>query len=84
MRWARRAFHDDEIDYDAVVGMAEAASSMREASSLRLASGHNAGHVHRAVMEGVAFAARRDLSALERRTGTINSIVAAAGGARGV
>ena len=35
-------------------------------------------------MEGVAFAARRDLSALERRTGTIDSIVAAAGGARGV
>ena len=34
MRWARRAFHNNEIDYDAVVGMAEAAPSMREASSL--------------------------------------------------
>ena len=49
-----------------------------------LASGHHAGHLHRAVMEGVAFAARRNLSVLERKSGPIESIVAAAGGARGL
>jgi xylulokinase len=47
-----------------------------------LASGHNAGHLHRAVMEGVAFAARRNLSVLERKSGPIDSVVAPAGGAR--
>jgi xylulokinase len=49
-----------------------------------LTSGHDAGHMHRAVMEGVAFAAKRNLAVLERKSGRIESIVAAAGGARGV
>jgi xylulokinase len=49
-----------------------------------LTSGHNANHMHRAVMEGVAFAARRNLAVLERKSGRIESIVAAAGGARGL
>jgi len=49
-----------------------------------LTSGHDAGHMHRAVMEGVAFAAKRNLAVLERKIGRIESIVAAAGGARGV
>jgi xylulokinase len=40
--------------------------------------------MHRAVMEGVAFAAKRNLAVLERKSGRIESIVAAAGGARGV
>jgi xylulokinase len=47
-----------------------------------LSSGHEVGHLHRAVMEGVAFAAKRNLATLERQTGRIDSIVAAAGGAR--
>ncbi len=47
-----------------------------------LTSSHDAGRMHRAVMEGVAFAARRNLAVLERRSGRIESIVAAAGGAR--
>ncbi len=47
-----------------------------------LTSGHDAGHMHRAVMEGVAFAAKRNLAVLERKSGRIESIVAAAGGAR--
>lgn len=104
MRWARRAFHNNEIDYDAIVAMAKAAPAGSErllflpylngerlggAASARgeffgLASGHGAGDLHRAVMEGVAFAARRNLSVLERKTGPIESIVAAAGGARGL
>ena len=104
MRWARRAFHNNEIDYDAIVSMAQAAppgsdrllflpylngERLGGAVNARgeffgLASGHNAGHLHRAVMEGVAFAARRNLSVLQRKTGPIDSIVAAAGGARGL
>jgi xylulokinase len=47
-----------------------------------LASGHEAGHLHRAVMEGVAFASKRNLAVLEGQTGRIESIVAAGGGAR--
>jgi xylulokinase len=47
-----------------------------------LTSSHGAGHMHRAVMEGVAFAAKRNLAVLERKSGRIESIVAAAGGAR--
>ncbi|HTZ68518.1 MAG TPA: FGGY family carbohydrate kinase [Roseiarcus sp.] len=104
MRWARRAFHNNEIGYDAVVAMAEAAppgsdrllflpylngERLGGAANARgeffgLASGHSAGHLHRAVMEGVAFAAKRNLSVLERKSGPIDSIVAAAGGARGL
>ncbi len=104
MRWARRAFHNNEIDYDDIVAMAKAAppgsdrllflpylngERLGGAANARgeffgLASGHSAGHLHRAVMEGVAFAARRNLSVLERKTGAIESIVAAAGGARGL
>jgi sugar (pentulose or hexulose) kinase len=49
-----------------------------------LASGHNAGYLHRGVMEGVAFAARRSLTVLEHKSGPIDSIVAAAGGAHGL
>src|SRR5574337_934068 len=48
-----------------------------------LASGHGAGHLHRAVMEGVAFAAKRNLAVLERKSGRIDAIVAGGGGARG-
>jgi xylulokinase len=44
-----------------------------------LTSGHDAAHMHRAVMEGVAFAAKRNLAVLERKSGGIESIVAAAG-----
>lgn len=47
-----------------------------------LTSSHEAGHLHRAVMEGVAFAARRNLALLEAQTGRIDSIVASAGGAK--
>lgn len=104
MRWARRAFHMNAVDYDAIVEMAEKIAPGADrllflpylngerlggAANARgeffgLASGHGAGHLHRAVMEGVAFAARRNLSVLERKTGGIDSIVAAAGGARGL
>ncbi len=47
-----------------------------------LTSRHEAGHLHRAVMEGVAFAAKRNLALLEAQTGRIDCIVASAGGAK--
>ena len=37
------------------------------AAAFGLTSGHDAGHMHRAVMEGVAFAAKRNLAVLERK-----------------
>lgn len=43
---------------------------------------HETSHLHRAIMEGVAFASKRNLRTLERKSGRIDSIVAAAGGAR--
>src|SRR5262249_8268156 len=47
-----------------------------------LTSSHEAGHLHRAVMEGVAFASKRNLATLERQSGRVQSIIAAGGGAR--
>jgi xylulokinase len=47
-----------------------------------LASGHESGHLHRAVMEGVAFASKRNLAVLEGQSGRIEVIIAAGGGAR--
>lgn len=101
MRWARRAFHNNEVDYDAIVAMAETApagcdrllflpylngerfgAAKARGEFFGLTSGHRAGHLHRAVMEGVAFAARRNLLVLERKSGPIESVVAAAGRAR--
>lgn len=47
-----------------------------------LTSSHEAAHLYRAVMEGVAFAAKRNLARLEAQSGRVDSIVAAAGGAK--
>ncbi len=47
-----------------------------------LTSSHEAGHLHRAVMEGVAFASKRNLAVLEAQSGRMDTIIAAAGGAR--
>src|ERR1700730_12415713 len=47
-----------------------------------LTSGHNAGHLHRAVMEGVAFASRRNIETMKSRFNKLERLVAAGGGAR--
>jgi xylulokinase len=47
-----------------------------------LTAGHRAAHLHRAVMEGVAFAARRNLSLMESCGYRFDRMVAAAGGAK--
>ena len=52
------------------------------AQFIGLASGHGAGHLHRAVMEGVAFAARRNLAIMQAGSGRPERVIAAGGGAR--
>jgi xylulokinase len=104
MRWARRALHNNQVDYEAIVAMADTAPpgcdrllflpylsgerfggvAKARGEFFGLTSGHHSGHLHRAVMEGVAFAAKRNLLLLERKSGPIESIVASAGGARGL
>ncbi len=47
-----------------------------------LTAAHGAGHLHRAVMEGVAFAAGRNLAIMRRAGAAPERIVAAGGGAK--
>lgn len=102
MRWARRAFHDNELSYDALVKLASAVApgsdgllflpylngerlgprTNARAQFFGLTYGHGTGHLHRAVMEGVAFAARRNLSIMERSGNTLSYMIASGGGAK--
>ena len=52
------------------------------AQFIGLTSGHGTSHLHRAVMEGVAFAAARNLRIMERAGNRVERMVAAGGGAR--
>ena len=52
------------------------------AQFIGLTSGHGAGHLHRAVMEGVAFAAARNLRIMTAAGNKAERMVAAGGGAR--
>ena len=52
------------------------------AQFIGLTSGHGAGHLHRAVMEGVAFAAARNLRIMEAAGNRLDRVIAAGGGAR--
>jgi xylulokinase len=47
-----------------------------------LTSGHSAAHLHRAVMEGVAFASRRNLEVMKSRGSSFDQMIAAGGGAK--
>ena len=47
-----------------------------------LTSGHGAGHLHRAVMEGVAFASRRNIDLMRSKGNRLDRMVAASGGAK--
>src|SRR5260370_34404667 len=47
-----------------------------------LTSSHGAAHLHRAVMEGVAFASRRNIELMKSRGNRLDRLVAAAGGAK--
>jgi xylulokinase len=102
MRWARRAFHDNELSYDALVKLASAVAAGSDgllflpylngerlgprtnarAQFFGLTYGHGTGHLHRAVMEGVAFASRRNLSIMEQSGNPLKYLIASGGGAK--
>ena len=102
MRWARRAFHDNELSYEAFVKLAAAAAPGSEgllflpylngerlgprtnarAQFFGLTYGHGTGHLHRAVMEGVAFASCRNLAIMEQSGNRLNYMIASGGGAK--
>jgi xylulokinase len=102
MRWARRAFHDNQYSYERIVELAGAVQagadrllflpylngerlarqSNSRAQFVGLTSGHTAGHLHRAVMEGVAFASRRNIEIIKSRGNKLDRLVASGGGAK--
>ena len=102
MRWARRAFHDNQYSYERIVELAGevpagadrlvflpylngerlAKQGNSRAQFVGLTSSHHAGHLHRAVMEGVAFASRRNVEIIKSRGNKLERLVAAGGGAK--
>jgi xylulokinase len=103
MRWARRAFHENALDYPAIVARAAAAPPGSQAlfflpylagerlgrhrnaraQFFGLGAGHGLAHLHRAVMEGVAFAASRHLRIMEAAIGRpVERVIASGGGAK--
>jgi xylulokinase len=102
MRWARRAFHENQYSYERIVELAGAVHAgadrliflpylngerlARQTNSraqfVGLTSGHTAGHLHRAVMEGVAFASRRNVEIMKSRGNKLDRLVASGGGAK--
>ncbi|MBV8640725.1 MAG: pentose kinase [Verrucomicrobia bacterium] len=59
-----------------------ARKSNSRAQFFGLTSGHSAAHLHRAVMEGVAFASRRNMELMKSRGSRFDRLIAAAGGAK--
>jgi xylulokinase len=102
MRWARRAFHDNELGYDELVKLAGEVPpgsdgllflpylngerlgprTNARAQFFGLTYGHGTGHLHRSVMEGVAFASRRNLNIMEQSGNTLDYMIASGGGAK--
>ena len=103
VRWARRAFHDNTLDYAAIVARAAEAPAGSDAlfflpylagerlgqhrnaraQFFGLGAAHGLPHLHRAVMEGVAFAAARHLKIMETATRRpIERLIASGGGAK--
>jgi xylulokinase len=103
MRWARRAFHDNEVSYERIVTRAAEAPAGSDglfflpylsgerlgehrnarAQFFGLSARHGLAHLHRAVMEGVAFAMTRHIRSMERASGMrLDRVVASGGGAK--
>jgi xylulokinase len=59
-----------------------ARKSNSRAQFFGLTSRHSAAHLHRAVMEGVAFASRRNIEVMKSRGGRFDQMIAAGGGAK--
>jgi xylulokinase len=102
MRWARRAFHDNAVDYDTIVARAAeappgadglfflpyltgerfAAKPNSRAQFFGLTASHGLAHLHRAVLEGVAFALRHHVKIMEATGGKLERLIASSGGAK--
>ncbi len=102
MRWARRAFHENALSYDAVARKAAEAPVGAEglfflpylsgerfgkhpnsrAQFFGIAARHGLAHLHRAVLEGVAFGVRRHMAMIQPEGVPIERLVAASGGAK--
>ena len=102
MRWARRALHQNQLSYEAVVKQAAEVSPGADglvflpylngerlgprcnarAQFFGLQYGHDSRHLHRAVLEGVAFACRRNLAIMEASGKRLDYLVASGGGAK--
>jgi xylulokinase len=103
MRWARRAFHENNVDYATIVSHAADAPAgsgalfflpylagerlgqhrNARAQYFGLGAAHGLPHLHRAVMEGVAFAAARHLKIMEAAAGRpVERVIASGGGAK--
>jgi len=102
MRWARRAFHENAVDYDAIVAKAEKAPAGSDglfflpflsgerlgdhpnsrAQFFGLTASHGLAHLHRAVLEGVAFALRRHVETMRRAGARLDRLIASSGGAK--
>jgi len=102
MRWARRAFHENALDYEALVAKAAEAPAGADglfflpyltgerfgdkpnsrAQFFGLTAAHGLAHLHRAVLEGVAFAVRRHVAMIEAAGGRLERLIASGGGAK--
>lgn len=103
MRWARRAFHENSLDYGRIVAKAAEAPAgagalfflpfltgerfgehrNSRAQFFGIAANHGLAHLHRAVMEGVAFAVAAQIRSMEAASGLhIERVVASGGGAK--
>lgn len=103
MRWARRAFHEKQVDYQEIVAKASEAPAGSErlffmpylagerlgehrnarAQYFGIGAAHGLAHLHRAVLEGVAFAVKRHIDILDRISGApIERVIASGGGAK--
>ena len=102
MRWARRAFHENALDFDAMVtraaqapagsdglfflpylnGQRFGAKNNSRAQFFGLTSRHGTGHLHRAILEGVAFGLRRHIGLVKAAGGKLDRLIASGGGAK--
>lgn len=102
-RWARRAFHENQVSYEEIVGKAAEAPAGSDrlffmpflagerlgqhrnarAQYFGIGAGHGLPHMHRAVLEGVAFAVKRHINILDSISGSpLERVIASGGGAK--
>jgi xylulokinase len=102
MRWARRAFHENALDFDAIVAKAAEAPAGSDglfflpfltgerlgahpnsrAQYFGLTATHGLAHLHRAILEGVAFAMRRHVGTMRAAGARLERLIASSGGAK--